>query len=242
MSARTKPVTWVLYYDIRNVLYLKQKHLEFRSFHYLYFVLRLLYYCTRDELSGKGYYARLVELALLDFFSGRRGRCDRFPSLDLRPAEEILNRLLEQRPRAILFLEPARRQAFRRDVVETARRARIRLIGVGNEHDSRFMALPPDAERIRLSLSKPVRALQIFGMVLFRHRADALVLDIDQPCGLLGLCARRIFLRVDQQVIEMPGGFRLAAAALAWPIRGFRILVKLALFSMRRGRISGGSP
>jgi GT2 family glycosyltransferase len=52
LSANAKRVTWILYYDIRNILYLQDKHASYGFRHYLFFSLLLLLHAMRDELGG----------------------------------------------------------------------------------------------------------------------------------------------------------------------------------------------
>ena len=242
MSARVKPVTWVLYYDIRNMLYLRRKHMVFRPLHELAFLLMLLYFAIRDEFSGKGYYSRLVQLAARDFVSRRMGKCTDLPALDLRPARPVLDHLLQSpKPSTLLVLEPTRKPLFTPAQLAAAAETGLRTEAVCRENDSTFTALPPDAHRMRLSSNRWTMAAQLLTRILFQRRADVLVLDVDRPCGLLGLCARRILLLVDDKCHEQPGGFVRILAALAVPFRWIPIFLRWVLTAPPIARIEAAA-
>jgi GT2 family glycosyltransferase len=226
MSARVKPVTWILYYDIRNLLYLQRKHQVFRPLRELHFLALLLYFSMHDELSGKGYYAILIEQAVRDFLAGRMGKCTRLPALELKPTKDELNRLLHGPPGTILVLEPTRNPVFAGDDIATAASRGIHVAGVCHKSDMRCTAIPADAQRVRLSGRRWIMAAQLLARILFQRRADYLVLDIDQPCGLLGLCAKRILLLVDDKCYDTQGGYGRLPAALKWPILWIPILLR----------------
>jgi GT2 family glycosyltransferase len=239
MSARTKPVTWMLYYDIRNVLYLQHKHQIFRPLHCAGFIGLLLYYSLRDELSGKGYYGKLVERAILDFLAGRMGKGETLPTLSLKPAKAVLAGLLTTES-TILILEPTRRAVFAAKELEGVSHYRSRITGVCHEYDLKHTALPAEAPRIRLSHHRLVMAAQLMRMAFFRRHADYLIVEVDKPCGLLGLCARRIIILVDDQCLEVRGGFIRLLIACQWPFRGLRIYWYFLLFCLRRSRLPRG--
>lgn len=226
MSARVKPVTWVLYYDIRNLLHLRRRHMEFRPLRELAFLACLLYFNVRDELSGKGYYSRLVHRAVSDFIANRWGKGDLPPPMPLRPAREILDTLLADGPKTLLVLEPSRQPLFNAANLATAAENGVHILGVAHEHDLHPTALPPDAPRWRLSARRLRMAAQILRRAFFQPRADALLLDADRPCGLLGLCAKRILLILDGQCHEAPGGPRRLLSALQWPLRWIPLLLR----------------
>ena len=226
MSARVKPITWILYYDIRNMLYLQRKHRAFHPLHEFKFILLLLYFCMRDELSGKGYYARLIKQAVQDFVAGRMGKGADLPTQELRPAKEALARVLQGRPGSILVLEPTRKAVFDANDLAIASRNGIQVAGVCHENEQSLSALPADAPRIRLPNNRWSMARTLLERVLFFPRANVLILDIDKPCGLLGLCAKRILLLVDDQCHETEGGIARLLAALAQPFRWTPLLLR----------------
>ena len=226
MSARVKPVTWVLYYDIRNMLHLRRRHMEFRPLRELSFLGCLLYFNARDELSGKGYYSRLVHRAVSDFIANRWGKGDLPPPMPLRPAREILDALLEGDPKTLLVLEPSRQPVYDSAALSAAAEHGVQILGVAHEHDLHSTALPADAPRWRLSASRLRMAAQILRRAFFQPRAEALILDVDRPCGLLGLCAKRILLIIDGQCHEAPGGARRLLAAFQWPLRWIPLLLR----------------
>ena len=226
VSARAKPVTWVLYYDIRNMLHLRRRHVEFRPLRELSFLACLLYFNVRDELSGKGYYSLLVHRAVSDFVAGKWGKGDLPPPMPLRPARETLDALLENGPKTILVLEPSRQPVFASAALSAAAANGVRILGVARENDLSPSALPADAPRWRLSANRLRMAAQILRRAFFLPRAEALVLDVDRPCGLLGLCAKRILLVADGQCHDSPGGARRLLAALQWPFRWLPLLLR----------------
>jgi GT2 family glycosyltransferase len=226
MSARAKPVTWILYYDIRNMLYLQRKHMEFRPLRELAFLAMLMYFNMRDELAGKRYYAQLIEQAVRDFVTGRMGKGTGLPKLELEPAKEALSRILQGPPGSILVLEPTRRPVFGEDDFEAATRNGFHLAAVCHENEQDHTALPDGAQRVRLSGNRWIMAAQLIKRILFRRRVDVLILDIDKPCGLLSLCARRILLLSDNQCHDVRGGSIRLLAALAQPFRWIPILLR----------------
>jgi hypothetical protein len=203
------------------VLQLQYKHLAVRPFHFLYFITLLFYYSLRDELSGKGYYGLLVERAIMDFLAGRQGKGERLPTLSLTPAEPVLAGILAS-DSSVMVLEPTRRAVFTQEQFAAGSQTKKRITGVCNKQDMRFTALPADAPRIRLSSRQLVMAAQLLKLAIFKRRADYLILDVDQPCGLLGLCARQILILVDDQCLTVPGGFIRILKACQWPFRWLR--------------------
>lgn len=225
LSARVKPVTWVLYYDIRNMLYLRRKYMGFRPLRELSFFGLLIYFNMRDELAGKRYYARLVEQAVRDFIGRRMGKAACLPMLKCEPAKTALQRRLHAQPGSILVLEPTRHPVFSENDLAYAVRHQIQVAGVCHENEMSCTALPCGAPRIRLSGNRWIMAAQLIKRLLCHARADYLVLDFDKPCGLLGLCAKRIILIADDQCHESKGCAMRLMATLAWPLRWLPILL-----------------
>jgi GT2 family glycosyltransferase len=243
LSARVKTPTWILYYDIRNILYLQHKHGGFGRLFFLGYSLLLLYYCARDELVGKSPYGRLVEAALRDFFDGRMGRKSElgFPKL----------------PSLAEALRSALNAGTRRRRVLVAVRAPERILAelsagcpVGSSPPAVTLLLPPFAEVPASGLPDGARVVRlphtVMGQTLLfalwavtRRRADLLVADVNGPLGLLVLCARRMLLVVDQNCIEAVGGFSRLLSPLRWVPRALRLLAHYfsfcAHFARRRG-------
>lgn len=241
LSANVKCVTWIIYYDIRNILYLQSKHARFGIGHYLYFSLLLLLYSMRDELCGKSYYAQLIEMALLDFFSGRMGKRQDLPVLATEPVRDVLARIVAEQPRAILVLEPTRRVVYSEEDLDRLPGWRERFLGVCHERETDLRALPHQARRLRLSRRRPLMALQILRLWLFSRRADYLILDIDRVSGLIGLCARKIVLIVDDRCLVVTGGFGRLLRTVRWPFRWLRVVAALFYFTRTRGHGRGAA-
>lgn len=239
MSATVKRVTWILYYDLRNILYLKNKYGSYSIWHYGRFMLLLLKYALRDELSGKGYYCELSRLALLDFLTGRMGRRESMPTLETSPTADVLSRVIAEHPGRIYVLEPGSRRFFTDAQLAEARASSTEVVGICNEFEAEYKALPAELRRIRLPSRRLPMLRKLLGMILSGPKADYLVLDIDRPCGLLGLCARKIILLVDDNCIEVDGGWRRLALLPRLVPGWLRIAVAFVGFAVSRHRLRG---
>ena len=239
VSARSKPVTWVLYYDLRNMLYLQHKHNRPGFGHYAFFTALLHAYAMRDELSGKTYYQRLAREALRDFFSGRIGKRDDLPPLSLSPARDIIEQMEQQRPRRVWILEPIRVPDLLEGLSADARRG-LQVTGICGEHSILPEHGPRLDRRLRLPANRLALAARVAVMWLTSRRADYLVLDLDAPCGLLGLCAKRIVLLVGDSALIVPGGWRRLISALAVPLRWLPVFWRCCVFGVTRPAPNAG--
>ena len=174
------------------------------AFHFFKFSTLLLAFACRDLLSGKDYYCRLAEMALRDFFAGRMGRQEKLPPLQMGKVREVLNQVMREEPDLVYVLDPVSQTVFTEKELKEARSRGMRVVAVCGEAATRLKGLPQSCERLPLATNK---LLMLFRLVrlLFRPKADYLILDIDHVCGLLGLCARNIVLLVDQQAQVVPG-------------------------------------
>ncbi len=244
MSANVKRVTWILYYDVRNIVYLQHKYLEFRLRRWLKYLAMFGYFAMRDELGGKSYYSQIVELALIDFFAGRMGKRDNLPALETRPFRETLDRLLAgPTGTRIVAFEPAQQPVFTAADLETARQRGIAISGVSYAREERCTALPASAPRRRLPPTKFAALAELLRMAFLQPRSDYFILDIDHVCsGLFGLATRNIVLRVDDKCLIVPGGWARVGAALRWPLRWLRIgWFFLVFLVQRRARQNGAA-
>ncbi|MDD2236772.1 MAG: glycosyltransferase family 2 protein [Kiritimatiellae bacterium] len=233
MSANVKRVTWILYYDLRNILYLQDKHQVMSGFHFFKFCTILLAFACRDLLSGKDYYCRLAEMALRDFFAGRMGRKEQLPALQMSKVREVLNRVLEEGADLVYVLDPVSQVVFSDKDLKAARIQGTRVVAVCAEAATRLKGVPQAAERLPLASNKLLMLFQLIRL-LFKPRADYLILDIDHACGLLGLCARNIVLLVDQQAQVVPGGWSRLGAVAGLLLRAPLLYLRLVGFLFRR--------
>lgn len=72
LSAFEKPVTWVQYYDVRNMLYVLKRHAGGRDV--ARFGIRKCLQAGRCELKGMGGQARIILDGVGDFLSGKKGK------------------------------------------------------------------------------------------------------------------------------------------------------------------------
>lgn len=233
MSANVKRVTWILYYDLRNILYLQDKHQLMGGFHFFKFTTLLLFFACRDLLSGKDYYCKLAEMALRDFFAGRMGRQERLPPLQMEKVKEVLNRMMQDEPDLVYVLDPVSQTVFTDKDLKAARQQGTRVVAVCGEAATRLKGVPQTADRLPLATNKLLMLFQLIRL-LFKPKADYLILDIDHVCGLLGLCARNIVLLVDQNAQIVPGGWTRLRAVAGLLLRAPLLYLRLLVFLMRR--------
>jgi hypothetical protein len=165
------------------------------------------------------------------------GKSEDLPTLDLQPAAPRLAALLEQRPRKLYVLEPTSRRVFSSNDLETAAAQGTRIYGVCNEFNTTLRGVPAGTPLIRIATSRWRMIPSLLKLAFLTRRADALVLDIDSVCGLLGLGARRILLLVDDNCVEARGGPRALLRSLIWPFRWIRVLLLLVRFAFARERL-----
>jgi len=235
MSANVKRVTWILYYDLRNILYLQDKHEKMGIMHFIKFTTLLILFACRDELSGKSYYCELAEMAINDFLSGRMGRQEHLPQLQAEKTKDKLQQILEEKPRCIYVLDPVSQEVFSEDDLEQARLQGTQIIAVCSEATPTLKGLPQSVERLALSTNRVLMLFQLIKLV-FKPRADYLILDIDHICGLLGLCTNNILLLVDQNCQLVPGGWCRFRAALKWLLLSPVLFGKLVVFAFNRSK------
>ncbi len=233
MSANVKRVTWILYYDLRNILYLQDKHRLMSGWHFFKFATLLILFACRDLLSGKDYYCRLAETALSDFFAGRMGRREKMPPLQMEKVKEVMLRIMQDEPDLVYVLDPVSQTVFTDKELKTARQRGTRVVAVCGEATARLKGVPQTVERMPLATNKLLMTLQLVRL-LFKPKADYLILDIDHICGLLGLCARNIVLLVDQNAQIVPGGWVRLRTMAAFLLRAPLLYARLLLFLMRR--------
>lgn len=88
LSAMEKPITWALYYDVRNMLFLLEKHASKKDVKR--FLRRQCLHAVRLELKGLTPLAELVLDAIRDFLTGKKGK-KIFNSLSGISEDEIKN-------------------------------------------------------------------------------------------------------------------------------------------------------
>lgn len=234
VSAKSKRVTWVHYYDLRNVLYLQHKYGHYGAWHFIKFTILYAWFNVRDEWSGKTYYGRLAYRALLDFYRGNMGKALDLPSFNTVAAKPVLERIAKEPARRIYLKIPSSRIFFTEDQQCTMQSYRSTVSVICHEHDTVRQGAPPGCRAITLPSHRLAMSLQILRLLLFRPRADYLIADIDSALGPLGLCAKRIVLMVDDQCLEIPGAGQALWRSVKACSRWLGIISPAILFFARR--------
>ncbi|MDD4871116.1 MAG: glycosyltransferase family 2 protein [Kiritimatiellae bacterium] len=230
LSGRSKRVTWVLYYDVRNMLYLQYRHGEFGLGHFIKAFMLVIGRGFRDELSGKDYYGKLAELAWKDFLCGKMGKRSDLPSLQVKPGRKVLDRILSEKGKKVFTMEPLCRTFITEESMAIADGNGTTLTAICHEAGIGTGQLPEKADRLFFPANRIKRGLAMIKMAFTGPRPDYLILDIDKLCGFLGLFSSRIILLVDDGCIEVRGGWIRLVNALWWPVRWIVMLPKLLLF------------
>jgi hypothetical protein len=239
LSGRSKRVTWVLYYDVRNMLYLQERHGNLGAGYFVRAFAKAIGRGIRDELSGKGYYCRLSELGWQDFLNGKIGKRTDMPSLPVKPTVDVITRIMAEQGKTIFTLEPLVQPLITPENVATINRNHSVLTAVCHESGVGTGDIPASVRRLFLPAGKFRRGLILLKLALVGPRPDYLILDIDKLCGFLGVCAKKIVLLVDDGCIEAPGGWRRAITAIGRPVLWFVLLPRFLLFILsgsRRGK------
>ena len=233
ISANAKSTTWILYYDLRNILYLQHKHGNFGLRHYSKFAMLFLLYSIRDELCGKTEFGWLRYYAFRDFLHGNMGKCDSLPDIGTVSLKNRMDEIMDSHPTTILIQEPLKQVLFDKNETEHAAARGIDIISVCNSRESRFRGAPHTTQHLRLPENKILMAVKLVQIACTRRKADYLFVEIDRPCGLLGLGVKRIIHLVNGRCREEPGGFRRLLGTWRWPVLWFRLLARLLLFKLR---------
>jgi len=207
LSGRSKRVTWILYYDVRNMLFLQLRHGDLGRWYFVKAFLKAAARSFRDELSGKRYYVQLCELGWRDFLCRKMGRRADLPSLKSTPVAAVLDRILREKNRRVFTMEPLCRPFITEDNLAAARSNGNDLVAICHEAGIGARQLPDGVRLILLPSGRARRAWALLKMAVAGPRPDYLVLDIDRLCGFLGLLSSRIILLVDDGCIELPGGW-----------------------------------
>lgn len=241
LSGRSKRVTWILYYDVRNMLYLQERHGEFGRLFFIRAFAKAMGRGIRDEFSGKSYYCRLSELGWRDFLRGKTGRGEDMPVLQVKPAAEVIKRIMGEPGKIVFTLEPLIRPLHTPENMQSMTRNNSTLLALCHESGTGAGELPPDARRLLLPAGRLRRGLAMLKLLLAGPRPDYLILDIDKLCGFMGVCAKRIVLLVDDGCIEMPGGYGRIFDVIGRLFRWFALAPRFLVFILS-GRRRGASP
>jgi len=153
--------------------------------------------------------------------------------LQMSKVREVLNRVLEEKPDLVYVLDPVSQPVFSDKELKAAHTQGTRVVAVCGEAATRLKGVPQTAERLPLASNKLLMLFQLIRL-LFKPKADYLILDIDHVCGLLGLCAHHIVLLVDQQAQIVPGGWTRLRAVAGLLLRAPLLYLRLAGFLLRR--------
>jgi GT2 family glycosyltransferase len=224
LSAKSKRLTWVFYYDLRNILYLQNKYGGFGAWHFIKFFVLYAWFSVRDEWSGKTYYGQLAYRATRDFYLGKMGKANDLPILNTLSAETVLERIANEYGRHIMIKIPSSRPYFTDTQLALARKNKTTISIVCHERDEVRAGAPVGCPAILLSSGQLATGLRILKRILMQPKADYLIADIETALGPLGLCARNIVLMIDDKCVEIPGGHRAFIRSLKTLWRWIRLI------------------
>lgn len=235
VSGKSKCVTWMHYYNIRNIRYLLNKHGNHGPLHDAAFVLYYLLAAMRQALTGQAYYGHLTARALIDFFDGHMGKAADLPHYAGAPLREGIERLLAGKPRLIYAVEPAARCFMNEEELARATARGTRVVALRFGPSETHPALPPQATR-RVEPARPLpRAWFWIRLILFGQRADDLLTDAGPEKGWITMTARRVLFVAGDTCVEAPDLFARLGNALMLPVVWLRVWQAYARF-LRSGR------
>ena len=209
LSADGKPITWILYYDVRNYLYLLRDH--YGPAAVARAIRRYVGNSFKETLRGRWHVARLYLRGVRDYLACRMGRAegrllDEGLVIDwksflehpwLSDSRVLTTSHFSGRPEAEHLAVVARRAG-----------SMTVWLAPGDETAAGYL---PDALRVTVPPTRFGRCLALVGALFRRRPYDIGLLPHDKPSLLFNHRCRRMFLVVEGGVIPIDTRFLAAA-------------------------------